>query len=284
MPAQEGRSLSYGQAKDVARKAKTAHDKQARKIVDMQMSLEEEIAKLQATDKELVRAEKAEREALAKEVNDKSMQDKTKSITRAALDGTAEVDVSAILPSLDDPNLTEAGKQGLASLEASLKAAVATWALEARAHQQQMEVDAANGPKRKADDEANPEGTDPKVRLGQGDSPNGPVQVVLPTGSDPLAPTATDSAAAADSDEQRRLQAGAPASSSKEGGQPAVKAGAQPAQQTPGQVAAAARKAMQEKLLAELNAKTRSATVAAAAAAEAEAADKAMDAHIEKHS
>ena len=122
------------------------------------------------------------------------------------------------------------------------------------------------------------------MRLGQGDSANGPVQVVLPSGTDPRDPTATDSAAAADSDEQRRLQAGATASSSKDGGQPAVKAGAEPAQQTPGQVAAAARKAKQDKLLAELNAKTRTATVAAAAAAEAEVADKAMDAHIEKHS
>ena len=46
----------------------------------------------------------------------------------------------------------------------------------------------------------------------------------------------------------------------------------------------ASRKAKQDKLFAELNAKTRTAAVAAAAAAEAELADKAMDAHIEQHS
>ena len=44
------------------------------------------------------------------------------------------------------------------------------------------------------------------------------------------------------------------------------------------------KKAKQEKMLAELLAKTRNVTVAAAAATEAEAADKAMDEHIEAHS
>ena len=55
-------------------------------------------------------------------------------------------------------------------------------------------------------------------------------------------------------------------------------------QPSPAQAAATATKAKHDKMLAELQAKTRIATVAAVAAAEAEEADKAMDKAIEEHS
>ena len=76
----------------------------------MQLALEDEMLKLRQADQELVRAEKVESEAYAKEVHHKNLQGKATSIAQAAQDGTVEVDVSAILPAHDDPDLSEAGR------------------------------------------------------------------------------------------------------------------------------------------------------------------------------
>ena len=265
-PTQEGRTPTYGQAKEDARRAKTALERQSLKVVSLQMVLDDEISKLQAADLELVRTEKVERELLAKDVQHKN---NASSIARAAQDGTAEVDVSALLPALDDPHLTEAGKQSLGALEASLKAAVASWGLASRQQQQQMYVDLANRPKRKSDElgaEAPEQG-----------GANNAAQLDLdnPVGGLPSAPS--DPAAAVDPNGQARGQQNANTTPSKEGGKAAPQTGTQQTQATREQKAASAKEAAKQARLAELLASTRSATLQAVAVAEAEARDKAVE-------
>ena len=221
------------------------------------------MATLQLADKLFVRAEKLEQEALDREVAAKNQQRKQLSLAKAVQEGNAVVDLSALLPYVDDPCLTQAGKEGLPALEAALRSAVASWITVASSGEKGMEVDASNKPKRKADGDTSPDETDPKVRLGQGGTEGAPVQVALPAGS--------ETAAAADPEEQKRLQDAASPNASKEGGQAEAQASAEAAQATPqptpGQAAAAARKAKWEQMLAALQAKTREATIAEATTA-----------------
>ena len=66
IPPQQERALTYGQAKAAARTAKNALDRQAQKVIYIQLSLEDEKLKLKTADLDFSRAEKVESEAWAK--------------------------------------------------------------------------------------------------------------------------------------------------------------------------------------------------------------------------
>ena len=103
-------------------------------------------------------------------------------------------------------------------------------------------------------------------------------------GTGAMAPASSHFAAAADPDEQRRLQHGTGTCQRQNSGRAAPQTGADTPQPTAAQATAIEKEAKRKKMLADLLTATRTATMSAAAAAEAEAADKAMDDHIEAHS
>ena len=262
-PVYEGRPLTYGQAKEAARIAKVAQERQSLKVVRMQFALDDETANLERFTIELIQSERIQAEALAKEVQQRG---KAQSIAMAAQDANAEIDISAIMPAADDPNLCPAARLGLPDLAAALKAQVQAWALKSRDHQQQMDTDPKTGTIRKAED------LEDKQLAPDGDN------ALLDSSTDDVVMASAASVSLACSlatnpEEQRRLQGLSGATPSKNGGQAAPQAGAKVEQPTAAQKTAAEKKEREDKARARLQASTLASAKAKLAAADAEAAN-----------
>ena len=266
LPPQTGKQLTYNQAKEKARQAKAASDKQIKKVVSLQFDLEEETAKMHTAAADALAAETLAEQALAKELKDNGKQQSTLYIAKLLEGENPAIDLGGLIPHTDDPAVSQQFQQAREAANAAVMAAIAPLLALARASKQTegMQIDQSNNPKRKLDGDfdAAADGA-AKVHVGEnGATPAAPI--ALADGSPNTTSTSTKPTDTATADASKN--------SGQATGKTGPTQGVQTPPPTPAQAAAAKKKDELEKRFAQLQASTRDTAVANAAAATAKAA------------